>query len=75
MKAGLDLLVEYLRRNLQGQSLLNRAVSLRAVPGILQPVDRSAIVNELFAKATDRRRLVYRVHRNRDLEASRLYAF
>jgi squalene-hopene/tetraprenyl-beta-curcumene cyclase len=53
VKAALGSLVEYLRRNIQGQSLLNRAVLLWAaagVPGILEPAERSAIVNELFAK-------------------------
>jgi squalene-hopene/tetraprenyl-beta-curcumene cyclase len=53
VKANLDLLAEYLRREMQHQSLLNRVVLLWAaagVSGILQPAERSAIVNELFAK-------------------------
>jgi squalene-hopene/tetraprenyl-beta-curcumene cyclase len=53
VKANLDLLAGYLARNAPNQSLLNKAVLLwaaAAIPGILQPSERSMIVNELYAK-------------------------
>jgi squalene-hopene/tetraprenyl-beta-curcumene cyclase len=53
IKANLALLASYLGRNASSQSLLNKAVLLWAaagMPGILQPSERSAIVNELYAK-------------------------
>jgi len=53
VKTNLGALVDYLRRDVQGQSLLNRAMLLWAaagVSGILQPAERAAIVNELFAQ-------------------------
>ncbi|MBV8843604.1 MAG: hypothetical protein JO307_12420 [Bryobacterales bacterium] len=53
VKANVALLAGYLARNAARQSLLNKAVLLWAgagVPGILQPSDRTAIVNELFSK-------------------------
>ena len=53
VKANLASLAGYLARNASSQSLLNKAVLLWAaagVPGILLPAERSAIVNELYAK-------------------------
>jgi len=56
VQENVKLLSEYLQRELEGQSLLNRTVLLWAstkVPGLLKAAQQKAIVDELLAKQQD----------------------